>query len=134
MLPRQPSKVPRTEPTICPSTSARRTLALLSETARRRSSALSVTLGVASAWRHNSRTNSTSSGRQSRMETLTKSLIAATTESEKPAAAIFCHGPPVLTNETRLAGAEFALRHGRIVADQFCTARLYRVAPLVKAP
>ena len=51
------------EPTICPSTSATRTCAWLSVTARRRSSALSVTPGLASAFCHRSRTAATSSER-----------------------------------------------------------------------
>src|SRR6266851_2134235 len=68
MFPRQPSNVPMIEPTSRPSTSATRTLAGPPATARRKSSAVSVTLGVASACRHSSRTASTSSSRQSRMD------------------------------------------------------------------
>src|SRR3954452_13250682 len=70
MLPRQPSKVPMMVPTRWASTSASKTLADVDAMARRNASAVSVTLGVASASCQNFKTAAMSCRLVLRIETL----------------------------------------------------------------
>src|SRR5579884_2338484 len=68
MLPRQPSKLPITEPTMRPPISATKTRAGPSASAWRMSSTVSVALTVAPACRHKASKSSASSRRQRRMQ------------------------------------------------------------------
>src|SRR5260370_21277100 len=112
MLPRQPSNVPMIEPTTRPATSATRTLAELSATARRRSSAVSVAVGVDPAFRHSSRPASTCSNPQSRTERpFTVSFIVASGQNKQSAAATVCHGPLFVSTSFAAKRRRGRLRH-----------------------
>src|SRR4051794_24185396 len=114
MLPRQPSNVPMTEPTMRPPTSATRTWAGLEVTARRRSLAVSVTPGVASACRHSSRTLCISSSRHARMDRLPAavSFIVVPIKEGKPAAGAACHGPLHVSSNQKASVEEGHVPHG----------------------